>query len=223
MRAIGYVRVSTEEQSREGVSLQMQIDKIKAYCVSYDLELAAIYGDPGISAKTIEKRPGLRAVLSMVDNQRIDGVVAYKLDRLCRNTIDALELARQLDKKGVALHSITEKLDTQSALGRFFFTLTASLAEMERGLISERTKAALAQKRMNGQKTGGDVPYGFTADENGKLICNEREQRIVSRINALKADGYSIRRIVTALEVEGFRTRKGTPFSKTQVERILAA
>jgi site-specific DNA recombinase len=222
MRAVGYIRVSTEEQSRDGISLEMQAAKIRAYSDLNDLELTEIIQDAGISGKSIKARPGIQEVLSMVRSRRIDAVIVYKLDRLARNTIETLEMAKGMDKAGCALHSICEKLDTQSALGRFFFTLTASLAEMERGIISERTAAALAQKRVNGEKTGGDCPYGYNS-VGGKLTENESEQRVISRIRELREAGYTLRRIVSALEGEGFRTRKGTAFGKTQVERILKA
>jgi len=222
MKAVGYIRVSTEEQSREGVSLEMQAAKIRAYADLHDMDLVGIVEDAGISGKSIAARPGIQRVLELVKARKVDAVIVYKLDRLARNTIECLEMAKLMDKSGCAEHSICERLDTQSALGRFFFTLTASLAEMERGLISERTKAALAQKRTNGEKTGGDCPYGYRA-VNGKLVADMQEQRTVSRIQELRTAGYSLRRIVSALEAEGYRTRKGTTISKTQVERILKA
>jgi site-specific DNA recombinase len=222
MRAVGYIRVSTEEQSREGISLEMQAAKIRQYAELNDLDLVEILEDAGISGKSIKARPGIQEVLSMVMARQVDAVIVYKLDRLARNTIETLEMAKGMDKAGCALHSICEKLDTQSALGRFFFTLTASLAEMERGIISERTAAALAQKRFNGEKTGGDCPYGYRNVE-GKLVENESEQRVISRIRELREAGYTLRRIVAALESEGFRTRKGTVIGKTQIERILKA
>ncbi|MEW6351712.1 MAG: recombinase family protein, partial [Thermodesulfobacteriota bacterium] len=107
--AVGYIRVSTQEQAQEGVSLEMQIAKIKAYSDLNDLFLAGIYGDPGISGKSIKARPGIQAVLSLVKAKRIGAVVVYKLDRLGRNTIETLDIAKRMDKAGVALHSITER------------------------------------------------------------------------------------------------------------------
>jgi site-specific DNA recombinase len=222
MKAVGYIRVSTEEQSREGISLEMQAAKIRQYVELNDLNLVEILEDAGISGKSIKARPGIQEVLSLVKTRQADAVIVYKLDRLARNTVETLAMASLMDKAGCALHSICEKLDTQSALGRFFFTLTASLAEMEKRLISERTAAALQQKRINGEKTGGDCPYGYK-DEAGKLVKDESEQFVISRIHELKANGFSLRRTVSALEAEGFHTRKGTAFSKTQVGRILKA
>ena len=134
MTAIGYVRVSTEDQAKEGVSLDNQKSKIKAYCQLKDLELREVIEDAGISAKNL-RRPGVQKVLRLARGKEIDAVVVYKLDRIFRSTVDALETTKAFDKWGVSFHSIEETLDTRSAMGRFFFTLTAALAEMERRLI----------------------------------------------------------------------------------------
>ncbi len=122
-----------------------------------DLELREVIEDAGISAKNL-RRPGVQRVLKLARRKEVDAVVVYKLDRIFRSTVDALETTKAFDKWGVSFHSIEETLDTRSAMGRFFFTLTAALAEMERRLIGERTKAALAHKRSKSEKTGGDVP-----------------------------------------------------------------
>ena len=114
--------------------------------------------------------------------KQVDAVVVYKLDRIFRSTTDALETTRLFEKWGVSFHSIEETLDTQSAMGRFFFTLTAALAEMERRIIGERTKAALSHKRKRNEKTGGDVPYGYDLSPAGILINNESERRAIHTI-----------------------------------------
>ena len=156
MKAMGYIRVSTEDQAREGVSLGNQKSKIKAYCELKNLDLTGIIEDSGISAKNLN-RPGVQKVLEMARKKEVNAVVVYKLDRMFRSTVDALETTKKFDKWGIYFHSIHETLDTQSAMGRFFFTLTAALAEMERGIIGERTKAALSHKRAMNEKTGGDI------------------------------------------------------------------
>jgi len=152
MNAIGYIRVSTAEQCNEGVSLDNQQSKISAYCTLKDLTLTEIICDAGISAKNL-KRPGVQKVLTLARKKQIDAIVVYKLDRIFRSVTDALETTKMFEKCGVSFHSIEETLDTQSAMGRFFFTLTAALAEMERRLIGERTKSALAHKRSKNEKT----------------------------------------------------------------------
>ncbi|MBM3299979.1 MAG: recombinase family protein, partial [Deltaproteobacteria bacterium] len=210
-RAIAYTRVSTEEQGRDGISMDMQAAKARAYADLNDLDLVMIIEDRGISAKNIKARPGIQEVLRLVKARQIDAVIVYKLDRLARNTIECLEIAQTMDKHGVALHSITEKLDTTSAMGKFFFSLTASLAEMERNIISERTSAALAHKRARGEKTGGFVPFGFESNE-GRLIPCPTEQRIINRIRDLNRNGFSTREIAATLNSEQTYTRRGTPW-----------
>ena len=140
-KAIGYIRVSHQEQVLEGVSLKAQDRKIQTYCELHDFELVGIEADEGISGKSIKQRAGIQQVLDMVSTNAVDAVIILKIDRLARNTMEALEIAKFLDKKGVSLHSINEKIDTKSATGEFFFTLLASLAQMERKLIGERMSA----------------------------------------------------------------------------------
>jgi site-specific DNA recombinase len=110
---------------------------------------------------------------------------------------------------GVSFHSIHETLDTQSAMGKFFFTLTAALAEMERGIIAERTKAALKHKRAKNEKTGGDVPFGFDLSPTGFLVPNLAEQRAIRLISDLRLKGYPLRAICSELEREGYKTKSG--------------
>ena len=100
MTAIGYVRVSTEDQAKEGVSLDNQKAKIEAYCQLKDLELSEIVEDAGISAKNL-KRPGVQKVLRMARKKKIDAIVVYKLDRIFRSTVDALETTKMFDKREV--------------------------------------------------------------------------------------------------------------------------
>ena len=221
MPAIGYVRVSTEDQAKEGVSLDNQKAKIEAYCQLKDLELLEIIEDAGISAKNL-RRPGVQKVLLMDRKKQVDAIVVYKLDRIFRSTVDALETTKMFDKWGVSFHSIEETLDTQSAMGRFFFTLTAALAEMERRIIGERTKAALSHKRSRNEKTGGDVPYGYDLTPAGLLIKNHTEQKVIRLIRRLNRDGYSLRKICRELEREGHLTKRGNPiWHPKTISRIL--
>jgi len=208
MKAIGYTRVSTEDQAREGVSLEAQRAKIKAYAELKDFDLIEVVEDAGISAKDL-RRPGVQKVLEMAKSKKVDAVICLKLDRMFRSTEDALQTTRRFDKWGVSFHSIQETLDTQSAMGRFFFTLTAALAEMERGIVAERTRAALAHKRSKNEKTGGDVPFGYDLTDEGLLVENEAEQKAIRLIFDLKGKGYSLRAISRELEKEGHRSKRG--------------
>jgi len=209
MTTVGYIRVSTEDQAKEGVSLDNQKLKIEAYCQLKDLDLSEIIEDAGISAKNL-KRPGVQKVLKLARKKQVDAIVVYKLDRIFRSTVDALETTKLFDKWGVSFHSIEETLDTQSAMGRFFFTLTAALAEMERRIIGERTKAALAHKRAKRESIGGYAPpYGYDLDDTSHLIRNDFEQRGIKLIKSLHMIGNSLRVICQELRANGYRTKTG--------------
>lgn len=220
MKTIGYIRVSTEEQARHGISLDMQRSKIMAYADLEDMELIDIISDEGISGCNIKGRPGIQQVLEMVKSREIKAVIVYKLDRLARNTIEALQVAKLMDRYGVALHSITEKLDTKSAMGRFFFTLMASIAEMERGIISERIQAAMHRKREKNEPCSNNPPFGYQIVEN-RLVPDIRERRVLNRITELHEAGHTVWGIRLILEKEGMLNRRGNPYGKTQIHSLI--
>jgi DNA invertase Pin-like site-specific DNA recombinase len=220
MKAIGYIRVSTEEQAAHGISLDAQRAKIEAYAVTKDLELVGIVEDAGKSAKDL-KRPGVQEVLKKARRKEIDAIIIVKLDRMFRCTVDALNTAQDFDNRGVALHSIHESLDTQSAMGKFFFTLTAALAGMERGLIGERTRAALARKKER-REIYGEVPYGFDVVD-GSLVDNPQEQQIKARVGKMRRSGMSFQKVADALNSDGIPTKKGCAWTAMQISRIVKA
>ncbi|MFQ5946913.1 MAG: recombinase family protein, partial [Anaerolineae bacterium] len=139
---IGYVRVSTEEQAREGVSLDAQEAALTAYAQFHNLSLTYVIRDAGASGKDL-RRPGIQELLGLVQAEEVHTLLVYRLDRLSRRTRDLLELVERFEGAGVSLHSIHEHLDTQTAVGRFVLRTLASLAEMERDLVVERTREAL--------------------------------------------------------------------------------
>jgi site-specific DNA recombinase len=124
MKVIGYVRVSTEDQAKEGVSLEAQQARIKAYCTAKGWELVGIEADRGLSAKDCN-RPGLQAALEAVKHKQVEALVVYKLDWLTRSIADLLELMNLLNKKDVALVSMEESLDATTATGRLMMNMLA--------------------------------------------------------------------------------------------------
>lgn len=218
---IGYIRVSTKNQAEDGVSLALQMEKIKAYCYLNDIELVAIYGDPGISGKTAVKRPGLQAVLDMATKKKkIQHMIVYKLDRFSRSTMDCLDMCDQFNKADVALHSICEKLDTKSALGRFFFTLLGALAELERALISERTTDALRKKKRDGEQVSAQAPFGYR-HQDGMVVEDESEQEALHIIRSLRHDKkMSVRKAAKLLFDQGYQGRNGGHISLATVHKI---
>jgi site-specific DNA recombinase len=204
VNAIGYVRVSTEEQAREGISLENQRAKIEAYCALHDLGLLEIVEDAGRSGKDLN-RDGMQRVMELVRARSVDAVVVYKLDRLSRKVIDTLTLVDLMKKYNVAFHSITDAIDTKTAVGKFFLNIMASLAQMERDLISERTRDAL-QLKIEKKERAGQVPYGYRLRQDGRsLVECEEEQRAIAVIRALHGQGFTYRGICAKLQEAGHK------------------
>jgi site-specific DNA recombinase len=216
-KAIGYIRVSTEQQADEGVSLAAQRAKITAWCALNDYELVAIYEDAGISGKTVSKRPQLQAALS--EMKKGMALVVYSLSRLARSTKNCIEIADELKATGSDLVSLTEKIDTSSAMGEFFFTLIAALGQMERKVIGERTKAALAHKKANGEKYA-PVPFGY-AEVNRRLKVVKHEADLIDEIFSKRASGETLQSIALALNEQGVIGKQGGKWYASSVSCIL--
>ena len=201
MKAYGYIRVSTEDQVKEGISLDAQKEKIKAFSVVNNLNLIEIISDEGVSGKNMD-RPGLDRIIELAKGKEAEAVIVYKLDRLSRRTRDLLYLIEDVFKnENTRFFSLTEQIDTSTAMGKFFLTMMGATAQMERELISERTKATLQYKKQQGHSLGR-IPYGYNR-ENGKLVANENEQAIIKKMKKLKRQGKSYRKIANALNEEG--------------------
>ena len=213
--AVAYVRVSTAVQADEGISMQMQAEKAKLYCQLNNLELCGIYGDSAISGKSTTNRPGLQAVMHMIRSGKVTHLVAYKLDRLSRSTLESLQLIQLIDEAGATLHSISESLNTESPMGRFVMRILCSLAEMERDQLGERTRAALQFKRSQGERLGR--PRHGLRVVDGELVADPDKIYIHNRIFELKGQGYTIRDISKALATEGYTV------GKSRVQQILRA
>ncbi len=220
MKAIGYLRVSTEGQAVEGVSLDAQRAKIEAWATANEYNLVAVFEDAGISGSGMTKRPGLQEALDAACAQNA-ALVVYSLSRLARSTKDALAISERLDKAGADLVSLSEKIDTTTAAGKMVFRMLAVLAEFERDLVSERTTAALQHMKAKGQRVG-TVPYGYrVGDDGATLEAHEGEQQIVSTIHQLRRGGMTLAGIRDELNVRGIENRKGkTVWSLSTLHKI---
>lgn len=219
MKAIGYIRVSTEEQAREGISLEVQADKIKKYADLHNLKLIEIVRDEGKSGKDLN-RDGIKRVIVLCQKREINHIVVYKMDRLSRRTLDLLTLVEKVFKPNkVEFHSITEKVDTSTAQGKFFLTIIGAMAQMERDLIAERTREVLQYKKSKLQAYS-PTPFGFDR-ENEYIKPNKQELRVVALMKKLRRRELSYQGIVNYLSRENIPTKKGRSWSKSTVCGIL--
>lgn len=216
-KAIGYIRVSTEKQADEGVSLDAQRGKIEAWCKANDYELAGVYVDAGISGKSIDKRPDLQKALASM--KRGMALVVYSLSRLARSTKDTITIAEQLEKAGADLVSISERIDTTGAAGKMMFRMMAVLAEFERDVISERTTAALAHKKAMGEKYA-PVPFGYTEIE-GRLVAVEAEAKVVATIIKQRQQGETLQAIAERLNAQGITGKRGGRWQAASVRYVI--
>jgi site-specific DNA recombinase len=222
MRAIIYSRVSTDEQATKGVSLDAQRERLDAYCRAlFGAAPFAVLSDEGVSGKRLDNRPALQKALGMLAAGEADALVVVKLDRLSRSTRDVLDLAERCQREGWELHSISETLNTSTAMGRFALTLLGSLAQLEREQIAERTEAALSHLRASGKKTGGDVPFGWRLVDGGRVERDPEEFAAVLEMLQLQKLGKSGRAIAEVLNARGVTAKRGGQWSSTQVLRAV--
>lgn len=214
MITLGYVRVSTDDQAREGVSLEAQEARIRAFCAAKGWQLARVISDAGRSAKDLH-RPGLQEILAALSRRQrgFDGLVVVKLDRLTRSVKDLATLMEAFRRARVGFTAIQESVDTTSATGELFYNIVASISQWERRVIGERTAAALAHRRTQGRRVSRFPPYGFRLAPGGRLLPEPREQATLARISRLRAAGLSLRAISRALASQGILARNGKPFA----------
>lgn len=227
MRAIAYVRVSTEEQASEGVSLEAQERAVRAYTEMRGVELVDVVVDAGVSAgKPLSDREGGRQVLEAVKRGKAEAVVSFKLDRLFRDCQDALGVTKAWDRAGAALHLVDlggQSIDTSTAMGRFFLTVMAGAAELERNMIRERTSSAMQHMRAQHAYTGGRAPYGWALTDAGDLVENEAEQRVITEARELRASGLTLRAVAQQLAARGYRPRTGKTWHASQIRNMVKA
>ena len=216
---VGYVRVSSEDQARSGLSLEAQESKVRAMATVKGVELADVVIDAAESGKSLD-RPGMRRVMEMMKRREVAGVIVAKLDRLSRRVADFGELLELIEGCGAVLVSAVETVDTSTAAGRMCLNVSMSFAQFEREVICERTKDALQAKLKRGEACG-NVQYGFERAEDGKAIRYEPEQRILAVIRLRRAAGMSFGKIAAWLNDRGEVTRSGSQWRAQYVDSVL--
>ena len=159
MKTAIYVRVSTEEQAKEGYSISAQQQRLKDYVKSQDWNIYKIYIDEGFSAKNLD-RPKMQELIKDCKKGLFDVILVYRLDRLVRSVSNLHELLQLFDKYNVKFKSATEMFDTTSAMGRFFITLVGAMSQWERENLAERVHMGMKRMVEEGKRAGGSAPCG---------------------------------------------------------------
>ncbi|PED44857.1 recombinase family protein [Bacillus cereus] len=193
-----YIRVSTEEQVRDGFSISAQREKLKAYCIAQDWDSFKFYVDEGVSAKDTN-RPQLNIMLDHIKKGLINTILVYRLDRLTRSVMDLYKLLDTFDRYNCAFKSATEVYDTSTAMGRMFITIVAALAQWERENLGERVRMGQLEKARQGEYSA-KAPFGFDKNDDSKLVINDIESKVVLDMVRKIEEGYSIRQLANHLD-----------------------
>ena len=209
VRLIAYVRCSTQEQATEGVSLDAQEARIRAWADAVDADLVDVIVDAAVSGgKPLADRPGGAKIAALLDSRKpeADAVVILRLDRLGRDAAESLVLLKRFRTSKVGLVSVADRLDLGTPQGRAMAGMAAVFAELEKSLIAQRTTDALSELRNQG-KAWNHAPFGWDA-VHGFLVENEAEQVTLSRIRDLRAEGMPYLKLANHLNASGIHTKK---------------
>ena len=219
---VGYTRVSTKRQVREGISLDTQRQQLERWCEASGVQLLGMFTDEGRSGKNAN-RPGLQAAMQMALEHGA-GVVVPSLSRFGRSMADLVNLHQKLHSAGLRFVSIKEGIDTGTATGRLVAHIFGALAEFEREQIVERISDTLQTKRERGEKLGGQVPLGYSVvrhvGRKPQLVANTDEQLVLRRITELRGTGMGYRAIALALTTENVPTKAGGRWASKTVRQV---
>lgn len=204
-RALGYVRVSTEEQARSGLGLEAQVRAIHAAAAQRGWELVDVITDAGLSGSKTD-RPGLTDALARMRRHDADLLVVAKLDRLSRSIRDGADVIDMANRQGWALVDLGSGVDMSTPAGEMVAGVLLSAAQYERRLIGVRTREGLASAKARGVKLGHQTAY---PDE------------LLDRIARMHAEGSSLRKIADTLTADGVTTAKGGQWHASSIRSVL--
>lgn len=202
MRVFGYCRVSTADQADDGSSLASQRQQITGYAMMKGWQVADFFVEAGVSGSVpLVDRPEGQRLLGIA--RKGDVVITAKLDRMFRSANDALDTLEEFKDQGTALHMIDLGGDvTGNGISKMVFTILAAVAEGERDRIRERIRDAKRHLTAQGVFSGGKRPFGFDIVAEGdikRLVRNEAEQAIITRMQAMRGEGATYREVGAAI------------------------
>ena len=227
--AVAYIRVSTEEQVKNGQGLKIQIKSIKDYCKLNKIKLVhEIFADEGVSgAKPTEKRPGLNDLFSFIISKDVDCIVVSKLDRLSRDVEFGANIKKKLDKLNVGIISISDgEFRGNNETSDAMFNISTSFAQLERKRISKRQIEGRIMKSENGGKANGTCPFGYLYRYNatGKkpvAIVDKEKLNAVKEMYSLYLQGLSFEKIANYLNDKGILTNRNNKWRADAIGTIL--
>ena len=211
-----YPRVSTEDQSRFGHSLDEQECKLKQLCEFKGYEIYKIYREEGVSAKNTN-RPKFQEMIEDMKNGKINKIIVYKLDRLTRSIQDLEVICSMLEEYNCELESVAEEINTGNANGKFFIRMLTILAQLEIERTSERTKFGLVGAIKKGH-IPSRAPLGYKREDK-KLVINHIEEEVVRRIFNMYLEGESVCSICQTFNEENVLNRH---WATTTVDKLLS-
>jgi len=216
--AIGYIRVSTEDQQ---LGPEAQRAQLIQYAEANGLTLAATFDDLGISgAAPVDDRPGLLQAIEAVKANQATILLVAKRDRLARDVVIAAVAERLLSKLGARIVSADGTANGDGPEASLMRSILDAFAQYERALIRARIKAALAVKKDRGERTGS-IPFGYDLGPDGKTLrLNDKEQQAIKRMRTMRNNGKSLRQIAVYLTRHGYAPRGGR-WHPTTVMRVL--
>ncbi len=214
-----YTRVSTEDQAKEGFSLDAQLERLRLYARAQDWQITGEYVDEGHSGRTT-RRPAYTKMLA--EREQWDTLLVMKMDRIHRNSRNFMAMMDQLTKDNKGFASVTESLDTATAMGRFVMDIIQRIAQLESEQIGERVFVGMEQKaKTSGGSLGKPAPFGYRYDGEGGLQIVEDEQKWVQGAFERFLAGEGKQRIADWLNQEGVSTRRQTFWTVWNVTHIL--
>lgn len=227
-KAVGYIRVSTEEQVKHGNGMEIQRNEIVEYCKTQKIELLELFEDAGISgANEISKRKGLNELLQYCKDNKVNKVIVAKMDRLARDMYIQLWIEKELKIYDIDIMSIGEdNLNGNDYMTVAMRQMVGVFAQLEKSRISDRLLSGRRNKADKGIKSSGNCPLGYKYkyNEQGKnpiVVIDEDKASIVKDIYSKYLNGLSLQKITDELNNKRIRTERDKQFSKQSIQVIL--